>query len=52
MSDVSSFLLELFNNVLDELQTEMTAIDWPMGQDFYSVRIFLVIRDKEEGTDH
>lgn len=36
----------LDNEVWAELQTEMAAIDWPSGEDFYSVRVFLVVRDR------
>src|SRR5262249_8796109 len=28
-----------------EMQKEMAAIDWPGGEDFYSVRVFLVMQN-------
>ena len=36
----------LDNEVWNEMQAEMAAVDWPSGQDFYSVRVFLVVQDK------
>jgi hypothetical protein len=35
----------LDNEHWSEMQTEMAAFAWPTGPDFYSVRIFLIIRD-------
>jgi hypothetical protein len=35
----------LDNDVWDEMQAEMAAIAWPVGHDFYSVRVFLVVQD-------
>jgi hypothetical protein len=40
----------LDNEVWEEMQAEMAAIDWPCGQEFYSVRLFLVIQDKQDAT--
>ncbi|MFL5242164.1 MAG: DUF6348 family protein [Gemmataceae bacterium] len=36
----------LDNDAWEEMQAEMAAFDWPSGKDFYSVRVFLVVRDK------
>ncbi|HKD27776.1 MAG TPA: DUF6348 family protein, partial [Xanthobacteraceae bacterium] len=33
----------LDNNVWEDMQSEMAALDWPSGDEFYSVRVFLVI---------
>ncbi len=40
----------LDNAVWEEMQSAMAGIDWPSGDDFYSVRIFLVIQDKRDPT--
>lgn len=40
----------LDNNVWEEMQTEMAAIDWPSGRDYYSVRVFLVIKDTKKAS--
>ena len=37
----------LDNEVWEEVQTEMSAFSWPSGEDFYSLRIFLVIAGDE-----
>jgi hypothetical protein len=39
----------LDNQVWEELQSEMAAFDWPRGDAFYSVRVFLVMQVKDEG---
>ena len=36
----------LDNDVWEEMQAEMAAIDWPAGEEFYSLRVFLVMQDK------
>jgi hypothetical protein len=36
----------LDNEPWEELQAEMAAIDWPPGEAFYGVRLFLVIQDR------
>ncbi|HEV3444731.1 MAG TPA: DUF6348 family protein [Gemmataceae bacterium] len=36
----------LDNDVWEELQSEMAAVDWPSGEEFYSVRVFLVVQVK------
>jgi len=33
----------LDNDVWEDMQSEMAALDWPSGDEFYSVRVFLVI---------
>jgi Family of unknown function (DUF6348) len=37
------------NDVWNEMQSEMTRTDWPPGEEFYSLRIFLVIQVLETG---
>jgi len=32
------------NDVWEEMQAEMADVDWPCGEDFYSVRVFLVLQ--------
>jgi hypothetical protein len=39
----------LDNNVWEDMQSEMAALDWPSGDDFYSVRVFLVIEVQPGG---
>jgi hypothetical protein len=39
----------LDNGEWEELQSEMAAIDWPASEDFYSVRVFLVIQIESGG---
>jgi hypothetical protein len=39
----------LNNRAWDEVQSEMAAIGWPTGEEFYSVRIFLVVEVKSGG---
>jgi hypothetical protein len=36
----------LDNDVWEEIQSEMAAVDWPAGEEFYSLRLFLVVQDK------
>jgi hypothetical protein len=40
----------LDNRVWDEVQSEMVAYDWPCGEAFYSVRVFLVLEVGTDGT--
>jgi hypothetical protein len=40
----------LDNDVWEEVQTEMAAVNWPCGQEFYSVRVFLVIWEEQDPT--
>jgi hypothetical protein len=37
----------LDNDVWAELQTEMAAFDWPSGDAYYSLRVFMVIQDNQ-----
>ena len=37
----------LNNEVWEEMQSEMAAIDWPAGEAFYSLRLFVVIQVKK-----
>jgi hypothetical protein len=37
----------LDNDEWDVVQSEMAKFSWPNGEDFYSVRVFLIIQDKE-----
>ena len=39
----------LDNEVWEEVRSEMAALDWPAGEEFYSVRTFLVIQVKNGG---
>src|SRR6266849_4272136 len=39
----------LDNDVWEDMQSEMAAIDWPSGDEFYSVRVFLVIQVQPRG---
>jgi hypothetical protein len=39
----------LDNAVWGELQAEMAAISWPPGEEFYSMRVFLVLREAPGG---
>lgn len=32
------------NEVWDEMQSEMASVDWPSGEAFYSVRVFLIVQ--------
>jgi hypothetical protein len=34
----------LDNHVFEDMQSEMAAHDWPSGHDFYSMRLFLVLK--------
>ena len=38
----------LDNGVCEEMQSEIEAYDWPCGEEFYSVRVFLVIMYETE----
>ena len=40
----------LDNNVWEDMQSEMAALDWPSGDEFYSVRVFLVIEVQPGGV--
>jgi hypothetical protein len=40
----------LNNYVWEEMQSEMAAADWPSGEEFYSVRVFLVIQVEKGGS--
>lgn len=40
----------LNNDIWETMQEEMTAIDWPLSQGFYSVRVFIVM-EVEAGKD-
>jgi len=39
----------LNNDVWEEIQSEMAAVDWPSEEEFYSVRVFLVIQVNNGG---
>ncbi len=39
----------LDNAVWEEMQSEMAALAWPAGQEFYSVRVFLVLQVEKGG---
>ncbi len=40
----------LNNRVWEEVQAEMAAVEWPSGQEFYSVRVFLVLQVQTGGS--
>jgi hypothetical protein len=40
----------LNNDVWEEMQSEMAAVAWPVGEEFYSVRVFLVIQVSNGGS--
>lgn len=40
----------LDNEIREKLQTQMAAIDWPSGEEFYSTRIFLIIQDQNQNS--
>jgi hypothetical protein len=39
----------LDNTIWDEMQSPMAAFSWPVGKDFYSVRVFLVLQVQPGG---
>src|SRR6266540_2237247 len=45
-----AFEVLLNNDVWEEMQSEMAAVDWPSGEEFYSVRVFLVIQVADGGS--
>jgi|GEM_PF-654116 len=45
---VLSFEVLLDNEVWPEMQSEIAALDWPAGEEFYSVRVFLVVAGEDE----
>ncbi|MEW4488626.1 DUF6348 family protein [Thalassoglobus sp. JC818] len=38
----------LDNDEWVDVQTEMAKVDWPKCEEYYSVRVFLIIQDREE----
>jgi hypothetical protein len=45
-----AFEVLLNNDVWEDITSEMKAVDWPSGEAFYSVRVFLVIDIKNGGS--